>query len=407
MTRFAPSTPVVAFFLACCAGCSSSEEAQPAPQPGADAALEAAPDADAAVADGDAAAVDSSPDSGAQDASSPDVAQDAPALDAPDDASQPDADTDAGYPAPTLTDIQYEALAPLPQGEQLLFNDWNATPNALISIKPDGTGALAIFNALRIWSFGVSHQADRIAFSCTDPLQEQHYGVTIGDAIQHTWMVDVADQTAELLAWGNLNDECHTFGPGDARLYVCRRYDFTAAGEYKGWRIGRIDLATSAFEYVTPELDNTFDLSPQPLPDESAMLFGRIVWEPPNSQEHSVQQMALPAGTATPVRTDGGRPTLSPDGSRYVFQKTTDNRALYSSRLDGTDEIKLSEAAGTDPVWAPDASRVAYLIWDNDGGCSHIDMVAADGSQASAPVRIRDCLQTGEFMSQLAWVVRP
>lgn len=381
--------PSAAILLALAAGCSSSDGAPAAQSPvssdaGADAVEESAAGDDAADVQVDDAPADS--------------ASDAPELDAP---------VDASPPAPTLTDIQFAALGALPSGEQLLFNDWNAMPNTLVSMKPDGTGDSPVFAAYRIWAFGVSRQADRIAFACGDPSQEAHYGITIGDAIQHTWLYDVSAQTAELVADGNINDECHAFGPNGANLYVCRRYDFTNQGEFKGWRLGRIDLATKAFEFLTPEVEYTYDLSPQPLADESSLIFGRIVITPPNKQAPSVQQLDLPSGSPVALRTDGGRPSLSPDGTRYVFQKSADANALYVSDLDGSNEVKLSDAAGTDPAWSPDGTKLAYLIWDGDVGCSHIDVVAADGSQSSSPTRLRDCSTTGEFISQLSWVVRP
>ena len=42
----------------------------------------------------------------------------------------------------------------------------------------------------RVWSMAASRAGDRIAFSCADKLQEKRYGITIGDAIQNTWMYD-------------------------------------------------------------------------------------------------------------------------------------------------------------------------------------------------------------------------
>src|SRR6185369_14945365 len=117
----------------------------------------------------------------------------------------------------TPGDIQFAALNPLPAGEQILFNDWNPSPNVLKSMTPDGATTTDVFAAYRVWSMGVSHAAGSIAFSCGDPQQEEHYGVNIGDAIQNTWVYDVAAQTAKLVAPGNVNDECHTFSADDGR----------------------------------------------------------------------------------------------------------------------------------------------------------------------------------------------
>ena len=56
--------------------------------------------------------------------------------------------------------------------------------------------------------------------------------------------------------------------------------------------------------------------------------------------------------------------------------------------------------------WSPDGTQVVYLLWDDAGACSHVEIVQADGSEADAPTRIRDCLETGEFISDLAWITR-
>lgn len=64
----------------------------------------------------------------------------------------------------------------------------------------------------------------------------------------------------------------------------------------------------------------------------------------------------------------------------------------------------MASRNGTSAVWSPDGSKVAYL-WGETMGCSHIEVVLADGSQADAPVRVRDC--GNSFVTELAWVVRP
>ncbi|MBW2457078.1 MAG: hypothetical protein JRI68_21360, partial [Deltaproteobacteria bacterium] len=56
---------------------------------------------------------------------------------------------------------------------------------------------------------------------------------------------------------------------------------------------------------------------------------------------------------------------------------------------------------------SPDGSQVAYLQRDDGNNCSHIDVVAADGSEADTPTRVRDCAQSGEFITQVDWIDAP
>jgi dipeptidyl aminopeptidase/acylaminoacyl peptidase len=216
----------------------------------------------------------------------------------------------------------------------------------------------------------------------------------------------VAGQTATLLAGGNVNDECHSFGPGDESLYLCRRYDFTNCGDDKTYRLGKIDLATKAFTFLTPEDPSTLALDPQPTADETKLLFGQIVSNPPSS-EYSIQAMDLPSGTPAELRAEAGSPVLSPDGTRYVYADYTDKGKLWVSALDGTGAVRIAPVHGTAATWSPDGTKVAYLSDDANVSCAHIDVVNADGSSVAAPVRIRDCTKTNEFITQLAWIVRP
>jgi len=319
-----------------------------------------------------------------------------------------DRSLDSSPYVPKAADIKFAAVHALPSGEQILFNDWNADPNAVYSMTPDGKTVTEVFRAFRVWSMGVSHTADRIAFSCGDPLQEQHYGIKIGDAIQHTWVYDVSQQTVSVLAYGNINDECHAFGPGDSAIYVCRRYDFTQDGSNtsnKGWRIGRIDLPGLSFTFLTPDVAMEYHLSPQPTPDGKTLYFGRIQISG-GKQQNAILRQALPTGTPELVRPNAKSPTLSPDGARYVFQNVDDNRHLYVATVDGSSLVKVAAAEGTTARYSPDGKQIAYLVWDTPKNCAHIEAVKADGTEASAPRRLRDCGGTGEFITELDWITR-
>ena len=89
-----------------------------------------------------------------------------------------------------------------------------------------------------------------------------------------------------------------------------------------------------------------------------------------------------------------------------MFSDWSNGQALYVAAVDGSGAVKVTDASASSGVFSPDGSRVAYLFDDPGTGCAHIDSVAADGSQASAPVRLRDCNTTGEFITQIAWIDR-
>jgi hypothetical protein len=343
--------------------------------------------------------------------SNPTTPTDDAGADAPPTKRDAGSDADAGpLPDPTPMDIGFEAVSPLGTGDWLLFNDWDAQPNTLSAMKPDGSGTTVLFKVNRVWSFGVSHDAKTIAFSCADPFQEQRYGITIGDAIQHTWLYEafgLSAKTPTLLASGNINDECHSFGPGDTELWVCRRYDFDAQGAYKGWRIARIDLATKAPTWVTPE-EKPFALSPQITPGGAQMLWTKLVITPPSTQTYSIEKMALPSGTPQTLKATAGRAALSPDGTRYAYTDyATTARDLWVAPVAGGGApVQVTKAKASHPAWSPDGTEIAYLIDDGVANCQHVDVVKADGSEAMAPRRVRDCTKNKGFLTQLAWVRR-
>jgi hypothetical protein len=352
------------------------------------------------AADSDVA--DVAPETTTIDSARPDVARDV-ASDTTADA-RPDA---APVPPPTPEDIQFTAKNPLPVGEQLLFNDWSATPNTVSSMKPDGTSPLVVFSTIGVWAMGASRNGDRIAFSSPDAKAEEHYGIKIGDAIQSSFLYDAATQKIEVLAFGNINDECHTFSPDGQHLWVCRRYDFTPAGAFSGWRLGRFDVASKAFAFMTLESDTEYALHPQPVVSGATEtdVWYTIITKGAKSTR-SVVHAPLPTGARVTARTEADHPVLSPDGKRYVYGSYKDARALHVSALDGSGDVKITAAAGTSPAFSPDGTRVAYLLYDAAPNCQHIEIVAADGSDVAAPKRVRDCATTKDFITQLAWIDR-
>ena len=154
----------------------------------------------------------------------------------------------------------------------------------------------------------------------------------------------------------------------------------------------------------TDESAAHMDLWGQPTADESEMFFTRII----NADlSRTVQKMALPAGAPALALAHASGAMLSPDGTRLLYVDTTQNWTVFSSLLDGSDVVHVANAAGTSLRYSPDGTRVAYLVYDQGANCSHIETAAADGSEVDAPVRIRDCAQSGDFITDLAWFVRP
>lgn len=311
----------------------------------------------------------------------------------------------AGEYVPAPRDIDFAVLGDLPAGERIAFNDWLTQPNTLSTMAPDGSDVEPLFAAYRVWSIGVANAGDRIAFASGDPLQEEHYGVTIGDAIQHTFLFDVASGSASVLSYGNINDECHTFSADDSTLYVCRRYDFMPDLTNQGYRIGAIDVANAGFSWLTPR-STALALHPAPLPGGVDLWFTEIVIEG-GSQQRRIMSQPIAGGSATVVRDDAGAAVLSPDGTRYLYADSAAGGVLMSALVAGGDETLVVNGAVTNARYSPDGAQVVYLAYDDAAACSHVEIVAADGSEANAPTRIRDCGLSGEFITDLAWFTAP
>lgn len=305
---------------------------------------------------------------------------------------------------PTPEDVQFQSVNPMPLGEWLVINDWNPSPNEVLVMRPDGTNEVTIFRAYRIWSMGVSQDRDRIAFAAGDPEQEAHYGVTLGDAIQPTFIYDATLEAAQNLTYGNLSDECHRFGPGDKFLYVCRRYDYDAEGGFKGYRIARIDLETTELTFLADLDPASMTLHAEPNADESQLYFTRV----PIPGARSISRAPLP--NASPEETfleDASTPVLSPDGTRMLLQDSTQQGSIVAIDLETQSKVLVAQGPDlSNAAWSPDGSKVAFLRWDDGAVCSHVEIASADGSDVAEPTRVHDCADSGRFVTQLEWILR-
>lgn len=310
-----------------------------------------------------------------------------------------------GAPAyvPTPEDIQFEAVNALPSGEFLLINDWNSQPNSVWALSLDGATATEIFRGFRVWSMGVSNDATKIAFASGDPKQKEHYGTSIGDAVQHTFVYDAVTQTASVLAYGNINDECHTYAPSDDALYVCRRTDFSDDAPSTTYRIGKITLADKSFTWITSDEQKLAALHPQPTPDGLAILYTTAP-VPTGTRKVVLHPFS---GAETELHTMASTPVLDAAGARYLYQDTADMGALHEVGIDGSGDVEVATPRSSHAVRSFDGLDVYYLAYDDAHACSSIDRVKLDGSEAATPTRVYDCATNGRFITQLAFVHRP
>lgn len=310
----------------------------------------------------------------------------------------------AGVPAVSAAEIGYDSKTALPSGQSILFNDWASTPNRVLAMTPDGATVTEVFAAARVWSMGVSHKVDRIAFSSADPQQQAHYGVTTGDAIQNTWMYDVATTGVELMCGGNVNDECHAFSPDDKLLYVCRRAGFADGASPPSYALARVDTSTRVAEQLTEPSPTSLALHPQPLPGDQTVLYTEVTLSG-TKQSRAIRALDLATKKSTEVRAGASLGSVSADGTRYVFTDTAKG-GLWVAPIAGGAAVQVTADAGTSAKFSPDGGKIVYLLDDKAGNCSHVMVVPTDGSGKGAPTKVRDCVTSKEFITQLAWVVR-
>lgn len=348
----------------------------------------------------------SSTGSVSSDAGTADAGSDAPAAV---DAAVSDAAVEAGTPIVTKEEIQFTAKDALPAGESILANDWASPFDSVFAMRPDGTGATTVFQARRVWSFSAARDGSRIAFSSEDPKTEEHYGITTNDSIQNTWMFDLGTKAVALIGPGNVNDECHAFSPDAKILWVCRRYDFRVDNTFSGWRIGKFDLATNAFSFVTPE-EERFALVPNMLPDGKTLVHGHIDVSSPTKPVYSIVKRTPESGPMVEVRAKAGKPSVSPDGTKYAFTDYGSAGRLALANIDGSGSVVELATKGGDPTWSPDGKRLAITVDDSANNCQHVDVLDIEptpGSPPSAPTRILDCTKQKRFITNLAWIKVP
>ena len=104
----------------------------------------------------------------------------------------------------------------------------------------------------------------------------------------------------------------------------------------------------------------------------------------------------------------GDQPEWSPDGRRIIF--TRGSNMLRSIRPDGTGLRRLAPIHGSNPVYAPNGQRIAYVKSIQHSGFS-ADAVFTMGAAGRRRTRIFDTVgapvDVGIYASRLDWQPRP
>ena len=102
----------------------------------------------------------------------------------------------------------------------------------------------------------------------------------------------------------------------------------------------------------------------------------------------------------TPAPEGGQDPDWSPDGTRIVYSRSTDQgNRIYTMKSDGSDTVKVVETGVANsfqvqPRWSPDGTRIVYV--DNRGSTAQMTwlyVVHADGSNPTPVTPLTDGLR--------------
>jgi len=321
-----------------------------------------------------------------------------------DSGTDTDTDTDTEVFWLTPDDIGFEEVDSPLVGDCIYYGLWGST-DSLEMISPDGLTTGTRFRVNRLWSFGVAHDGVTVVFSSVDPFEEEHWGVTIGDAIQYTWLFAPGEDPVQITA-GNINDECHLFSDDDQKLYLCRRASFWQEGEGDTFEFGndpyRImthDLGTAEETWLTPLVENVMDIGPAVLPDGD-ILFWRQ--GPPPEFDQGLWRMNGDGSDISSVLDGATNPVVSPSGDLVAFRQ--DWSALVIAPADdllgGTTIIESDTGNFYGFSFSPDQTRIAYLLGRDGTMCSDLWVADVDGS---GQVLLLDCVAEGVFPVGVEW----
>ncbi len=332
--------------------------------------------------------------------------------------SDADADTDSGTgeecvpveepPWLEPDDISFLEIDPPLGGSFIYYGVWGSGgADSLEMITPDGQQSGTRFEVHRLWSFGAAHDGETIAFSSLDPYQQEHWCLSLGDAIQYSWLWEPGSEPVQITS-GAINDECHLFSADDSILYLCRRASFWQQTGPEGvefgndpYRILTHELVSGEESWLTPLAEGVDDIGPAPRADGS-ILFWRQTFEG-GTPVQTLMEMESNGSAVAEVLESATNPVTSPDGSQLLFRMSwrelrlgdAADPAAAATIVDGGDDMIL------DYDFSPAADRVVYTRGRQDASCSDIWVSQIDGSDQTLLV---DCVEEETFVSGVQWV---
>lgn len=134
---------------------------------------------------------------------------------------------------------------------------------------------------------------------------------------------------------------------------------------------------------LTSTVDNLEDNDPSISPDGSRIVFERIDEIGTAGQQIWIMNADGSGQTQLTSTTDGEKmPRFSPDGTKIVYVRATTTNQIWLMNADGSDQHVLLDNPGVQdvyPTWSPDGTKIAYV--DSTGGLS---VMNADGSNPTS-----------------------
>jgi Tol biopolymer transport system component len=167
--------------------------------------------------------------------------------------------------------------------------------------------------------------------------------------------------------------------------------------------LGYTQVSTGSAVIVVPAQDDVYLFDPVFSPDGDYIYFVRNVAGP---EQPALYRVPVLGGSSQKVKEHvSGRPSFSPDGSEYVFLRTTGDGSWLVIAGSGAGERVIAERHPPrefdDPVWSPDGSTI--MAGGNDASTGVQGQVVAI-SLARGEERVVAADPTWTYVGEMSWI---